>query len=144
MMMSLSGESSFNTDARALRISLEQAPQAPALARAAVAGFSDGSDIEPPRLATLLLLVSEVVTNVVIHASAPLRAEISLCVRLTDAGAVRVEVTDGGEGFTPRSRDPSRPGGGYGLYLVEQEALNWGVDRQGGTRVWFELATHAV
>ncbi|MDQ6778868.1 MAG: ATP-binding protein [Actinomycetota bacterium] len=141
--MSVSGESSRSIDARALRIRLEQNPQAPALARAAVAGFSDGSEIGHARLATLLLLVSEVVTNAVIHSSAPAQAEITLSARLTHAGAVRVEVTDGGEGFTPIPRDPARPGGGYGLYLVEQEARSWGVDRQGGTRVWFELATGA-
>lgn len=142
-MMSVPGGSSRSTDAPALRISLEQNPHAPALARAAIAGFSDGSDIAPARLATLLLLVSEVVTNAVIHSDAPAQAEIVLAARMTSSGSVRVEVTDGGEGFTPVARDPSRPGGGYGLYLVEQEALSWGVEPAGGTRVWFELATHA-
>lgn len=144
MMMSVSGESSRSMDAPALRISLEQTPHAPALARAAVAGFSDGGDIAPARLATLLLLVSEVVTNAVIHSSAPPHAEITLCARLTDSGVIRIEVSDGGDGFTPMARDPSRPGGGYGLYLVEREALSWGVDRERGTRVWFELGTRAV
>jgi anti-sigma regulatory factor (Ser/Thr protein kinase) len=139
--MSLSGESSCQTDAHALRISLEQTPHAPSLARAAVTGFSDGSDIAPARLATLLLLVSEIVTNAVLHSSAVPQAEITLNAYLIDSGAVHVEVIDGGDGFTPVPRDPSRPGGGYGLYLVEREALCWGVDRAGGTRVWFELAT---
>jgi anti-sigma regulatory factor (Ser/Thr protein kinase) len=142
-MMSISGESSRRLGARDLRISLEQTPHAPALARAAIAGFCDGSDIEPARLATLLLLVSEVVTNAVIHSRAPANAEIILCAGPTDSGAVLVEVTDAGEGFIPMPRDPSRPGGGYGLYLVEQEAVSWGVDHTGGTRVWFELATGA-
>lgn len=144
MMMSLSGESSCRMDARILRISLEQTPHAPALARAAVTGFSHGSEIAPARLATLLLLVSEIVTNAVIHSTAPDRNEILLYARLTDAGAVRVEVTDRGGGFTPVAREPDRPGGGYGLFLVEREALSWGVDRKAGTRVWFELATQAA
>jgi anti-sigma regulatory factor (Ser/Thr protein kinase) len=126
-----------------LRISLEQTPHAPALARAAITGFSDGSEIPPTRLATLLLLVSEIVTNAVIHSGAPDENEILLYARLTDAGPVRVEVTDRGPGFTPAPRDPDRPGGGYGLFLVEREAISWGVDRKGGTRVWFELATTA-
>lgn len=139
MMLPLSGESSPRTDASVLRISLEQTPHAPALARAAITGFSDGSDIASARLATIVLLASEVVTNAVIHSRAPPRTEILLCVRTTDTGAVRVEVTDAGDGFNPQPRDPSRPGGGYGLYLVEREALRWGVDRTGGTRVWFEL-----
>lgn len=143
-MMSLSGESSCRMDAQGLRISLEQAPHAPALARAAITGFFDGNEIAPASFATLLLLVSEVVTNAVVHSKGPPRTEILLCARSTDTGAVRVEVTDGGAGFTPEPRDPSRPGGGYGLYLVDREALCWGVDRTGGTRVWFELATQAA
>lgn len=139
MMLPLSGESSCRMDAPALRINLEQSPHAPALARAAITGFSDGSEIASARIATIVLLVSEVVTNAVIHSSAPPRTDILLCARMTDTGAVRIEVTDGGNGFDPQPRDPSRPGGGYGLYLVEREALRWGVDRTGGTRVWFEL-----
>ncbi|HWF25503.1 MAG TPA: ATP-binding protein [Solirubrobacteraceae bacterium] len=137
------GESSSPAHDRALGISLEQSPHAPALARAAVSGFSDGNEIAPARLATLLLLVSEVVTNAVIHSRAPADTEIALSASLTDAGAIRIEVTDGGDGFTPVPRDPSTPGGGYGLYLVDRESVSWGVDRSGGTRVWFELATRA-
>jgi anti-sigma regulatory factor (Ser/Thr protein kinase) len=128
-------------DAPSLRISLEPSPAAPSLARAAITGFSDGREIAPARLATLALLVSEVVTNAVIHAQAPAESEIILCARLLEEGAVRVEVTDSGGGFTPAPRDLTRPDGGYGLFLVEKEALRWGVDRKGGTRVWFELAT---
>jgi anti-sigma regulatory factor (Ser/Thr protein kinase) len=143
-MMSLSGQPSSRMGTRDLRIRLEQTPHAPALARAAITGFSDGSEIAPARLATLLLLVSEIVTNAVIHSSAPDQSEIVLYARLTDGGAVRVEVIDSGGGFTPVPRDPDRPGGGYGLFLVEREALSWGVDRKGGTRVWFELAAAAT
>jgi anti-sigma regulatory factor (Ser/Thr protein kinase) len=140
MMMSIPRRSPSRADARRLRIGLEPSPHAPALARAAITGFSDGSEITPGRLATLLLLVSEVVTNAVIHSTASSPSEILLCASVTNAGAIRVEVTDGGSGFTPMPREPDRPGAGYGLFLVEREALSWGVDRKGGTRVWFELA----
>jgi anti-sigma regulatory factor (Ser/Thr protein kinase) len=140
-MMSLSGESPSRTDARVLDISLEQTSHAPGLARAAITGFLEGSEIAPARLATLLLLVSELVTNAVIHSAAPADTAIVLRARMTEAGAIRVEITDGGRGFTPAPRDPDRPGGGYGLFLVEREAERWGVDREGGTRVWFELPT---
>jgi len=139
--MTVSGESPTRMDAPILRISLERSPHAPSLARAAITGFSEGRRIAPSRLATLALLVSEVVTNAVIHSGAPPRSEILLCARLLDKGAVRVEVTDHGAGFTPVPRDLTRPDGGYGLYLVDKEALRWGVDELGGTRVWFELAT---
>jgi anti-sigma regulatory factor (Ser/Thr protein kinase) len=140
-MMTVSGESSRRMDASILRISLERSPHAPSLARAAITGFSDGRDIAASRLATLTLLVSEVVTNAVLHSGAPPRSEILLCASLVGGSAVRVEVTDGGGGFTPTPRDLTRPDGGYGLYLIEKEARAWGVDRKGGTRVWFELAT---
>lgn len=140
-MRPLSDESSSPSGTRALRISLQQTPYAPALARAAITGFSDGSDMEPAGLATLLLLVSEVVTNAVVHSQAPSPNEIQLFARVTESGAMRVEVTDRGQGFVPAPRDPGQPGGGYGLYLVDREARSWGVDRQGGTRVWFEVAT---
>ena len=139
--MTVSGESPIRMGAPALRISLEGNSSAPSLARAAITGFSEGSAIESARLATLKLLVSEIVTNAVIHSGAA-TGEIVLSARLLDNGDVRVEVTDGGEGFTPVPRDLARPDGGYGLYLVEKEARSWGVDHSGGTRVWFELAVH--
>lgn len=143
-MMSLSGESSPHANASGLHITLEQTDHAPALARAAITGFSAGREIAPGRFATLLLLVSEVVTNAVIHSAAPAPNEIILCACVTDGGAIRVEVIDRGGGFTPIPRDPDQPGGGYGLFLVERVAEHWGVDRQGGTRVWFELPPGAA
>ena len=139
--MTGSGESPTRMDAPLLRIALERNTRAPSLARAAITGFSDGREIAPARLATLTLLVSEVVTNAVVHSPAPARSEILLCATMLEKGAVRVEITDGGVGFAPMPRDPSRPDGGYGLYLVEKESLSWGVGQTGGTRVWFELAT---
>jgi anti-sigma regulatory factor (Ser/Thr protein kinase) len=130
-----------SVDAAVLQISLERNPQAPSLARAAITGFTYGINIAAGTLATLTLLVSEVVTNAVVHSEAGPVSEILMTARRLDNGAILVEITDQGDGFTPTPRDPARPGGGYGLYLVEKEAERWGVDRQGGTRVWFEMAT---
>jgi anti-sigma regulatory factor (Ser/Thr protein kinase) len=138
------GKSQRGLHAPILEINLERNPQAPSLARAAITGFLDGSDIDPGSLATLTLLVSEVVTNAVIHSDAPALSGILMSARRLDNDTMRVEVTDQGGGFTPAPRDPARPGGGYGLYLVEKEARRWGVDRQGGTRVWFETATQTA
>jgi signal transduction histidine kinase len=53
---------------------------------------------------------------------------------------IRVEVTDNGSGFDPVPRDHSRTGSGFGLFLVDKEAVRWGVDELGGNRVWFEVA----
>jgi anti-sigma regulatory factor (Ser/Thr protein kinase) len=125
-------------DASALEIGLERDAQAPALARAALAGFFAERRIDPDALATLRLLVSEVVSNAVIHSDAPSSSEILLFARMLDDGGVRVEVTDRGSGFTLKPRDPDRHGG-YGLYLLEKQATRWGVDGRDGTRVWFEI-----
>jgi anti-sigma regulatory factor (Ser/Thr protein kinase) len=134
-------DSQRSVDAPALQISLERNPQAPSLARAAITGFTDGSKIAAGTLATLTLLVSEVVTNAVVHSDPAAVNEIVMSARRLDGGAIAVEIIDRGGGFTPVPRDPARPGGGYGLYLVEKEARRWGVDREGGTRVWFEMDT---
>jgi anti-sigma regulatory factor (Ser/Thr protein kinase) len=122
-----------------LQLSLERDPQAPSLARAAVAGFTEKSALAPTELATLTLLVSELVSNAVLHSDAPPASGIVLRARLKE-DAVRVEVIDRGSGFTAAPRDPAQPLGGYGLYLVDKQATRWGVDHECGTRVWFELA----
>lgn len=126
-------------DAGVLRMVLPRDSHAPAMARAAVAGFSRQSELGAGGLSTLALLVSELVSNAVLHSDAPPASEIELCARLLDGASVRVEVVDEGSGFTVRPRDPSRMDGGYGLFLVDRQATQWGVDRKGGTRVWFEL-----
>jgi anti-sigma regulatory factor (Ser/Thr protein kinase) len=124
----------------ALELSLDRDPQAPSLARAAVAGFSAQSELDPLSESTLTLLVSELVSNAVMHSQAPPGSGIVLSARLLDRGAVRVEVVDQGHGFDVPPRKPAQENGGYGLFLVEKQASRWGVDRVGGTRVWFELA----
>lgn len=86
------------------------------------------------------LLVSEVVTNSVRHASfGP-----DECIRVVVHGgrkSARIEVEDPGPGFDPRpTRPASRLETGWGIYLVDRIARRWGVDRGGGrARVWFEL-----
>lgn len=122
-----------------MRITLERDPMAPSLARAAVAGFSKQRQISPAGLDTLSLLVSELVSNAVVHSDAPAASEIELCAQQLGADGVRVEVTDQGSGFTAVARDPGRLDGGYGLFLVDSEAASWGIDRRCGNCVWFEI-----
>jgi anti-sigma regulatory factor (Ser/Thr protein kinase) len=90
-----------------------------------------------------MLLVSELVTNAVIHPAVEPPAEISLLARLAGT-VIRVEITDRGSGFTPQERDHTRVDGGYGLYLLDKAATRWGVERRDGTTVWFELPAEAV
>ena len=86
-------------------------------------------------LETVELLVSELVTNAIVHARSD--AEVAV-VLLRDS--IRVEVGD-------RSPEPPRPRdakihelSGRGLSLVDKLATAWGVDNvKGGKVVWFEL-----
>lgn len=123
-----------------LRLSLSRNPQAPSLARAAIADLTQRSELDPTRLATVTLLVSELVSNAVIHSDAPPPSDITLCARVLAEGAVRVEVIDQGNGFSVKRRVEARSRGGFGLFLVDTQATRWGIDRDGGTRVWFEIA----
>ncbi|MGH2872772.1 MAG: ATP-binding protein [Solirubrobacteraceae bacterium] len=123
-----------------LTLELKRDPEAPSLARAAIVGFCEARELSPATIATVTLLVSEVVTNAVVHPDAEPPGAVALNA-YADPGTIRVEVSDQGGGFTPRLHDPSRLEGGYGLYLVDKEATRWGVEAAPKTTVWFEVAT---
>lgn len=141
--MSRCTESEHDEDAPVLRVELKSDLDAPALARAAVNGFLRGADMQSTTLATLTLLVSEIVTNAVIHPDVAPADKIDLYARVA-RGLVRVEVTNRGRGFTPTPRDPAQIGGGYGLYLLDKASSRWGVEVHQHTTVWFELADTAA
>lgn len=86
------------------------------------------------------LLVSELVTNVVLHTpEARSVAAADLRVRLY-GDRIRVEVRDDGPGFRtgPRTADQD-VGSGWGLHLVDELADDWGVEAGVQNCVWFEL-----
>jgi serine/threonine-protein kinase RsbW len=86
------------------------------------------------------LVVSELVTNSLRHAGLPDAAPVRVSAEL-NAGILRLEVEDGGTGGAVTRRTPSRHGaGGFGLNIVETLATRWGVERDGATLVWVELA----
>jgi anti-sigma regulatory factor (Ser/Thr protein kinase) len=88
---------------------------------------------------TLVLLVSELVTNAVVHTGRP--AVLHLSARgPACAVPVRLEVVDD-SGRAPRPRRAAdEDTGGRGLELVELLADRWGWQREGtGKRVWCEL-----
>ncbi|MGH2913414.1 MAG: ATP-binding protein [Solirubrobacteraceae bacterium] len=121
-----------------LALELEPTPDAPSIARAAIRGFVDDMPLDAAARATLELLVSEVVTNAVIHPTvAPGNRIAFTALRVGDV--VRVEVIDQGAGFQASPREP-RAIGGHGLFLLDQQATRWGIEQRGGTAVWFELA----
>lgn len=88
---------------------------------------------------TLLLVVSELVTNAVVHAGTSSALRLLLPDGRTP-GAVRVEVSDLST-RPPRQRHAKgEEVGGRGLELVSLLADRWGWEREGpGKRVWCEL-----
>ena len=84
------------------------------------------------------LLVSELVTNSVKHARVTEDDSILLGVRIHE-DVVRIEVRDSGPGFEPpAAAPPDDADEGWGLFLVEQLADDWGVDRD-RQAVWFQI-----
>jgi DNA-binding NarL/FixJ family response regulator len=113
---------------------LEAEPLSARQARDAVANALV-ADVSDTALDTLVLLTSELVTNVVTHA----RSRCHLGVELLNK-IVRVSVSDeSGEPLTVRSVSTDAESG-RGLALVEMLSSNWGVvNRPAGKTVWFEV-----
>jgi anti-sigma regulatory factor (Ser/Thr protein kinase) len=89
----------------------------------------------------LALVVSELVTNAVVHADAAVGDPVRLQVRAR-SGRARVEVSDCGRGFDkPASISPDPLAvGGQGLLIVDALSEAWGVVRgPGGCTVWCEV-----
>ncbi|MEU3949438.1 ATP-binding protein [Streptomyces sp. NPDC029526] len=98
---------------------------------------------DEPIAETLILLVSELVTNAVVHTGCP----AVLCLSLPDgadgtdeSATVRLEVADrSGRAPVPRCVDGDATGG-RGLALVDGLADRWGWSSEGtGKRIWCEL-----
>ncbi|MDN3247087.1 ATP-binding protein [Streptomyces sp. ZSW22] len=91
----------------------------------------------------VVLCVSELATNALLHGVAPGRGFL---LRLLPCGdGVRVEVHDSGGGVPAVPLDPEGADeGGRGLLLVSELADKWGVaEREPGKVVWFECAVPA-
>ena len=86
-------------------------------------------DLDAARLDTAVLLISELVTNAVLHGGGEIRLLID--------GETRFAVSDEGGG-SPVVRDDPGADGGWGLRLVGQLAARWGVQEE-RTQVWFEV-----
>jgi two-component sensor histidine kinase len=120
-----------------LRYELEPGPTAPAAARHAVS--RDLAEVaDPEALSSLELVVSELVTNSVVHGPGK---PIRLSLEVDEDGRVRGEVEDEGDGVI-EIREAADGPGGRGLRIVEALTSRWGV-YEGSTHVWFELSTPA-
>lgn len=83
------------------------------------------------------LLVSEVVTNAVLHAGTPIRLDCSW-----NESCVRVEVHDGSGVLPSRRHYDAEATTGRGLGLIAALAAGWGVEaRPEGKLLWFEVGS---
>lgn len=86
---------------------------------------------------TAVLLTSELVTNVIVHARTPMRLDIDL----TEEATIRVAVVDEAPRQPAMRRAHDGRLTGRGMNLVAALATEWGVDPlpPPGKTVWFEL-----
>lgn len=119
---------------------LDAGPCAPAVARALVRDTLTGWGLRDI-VDEALLVVSELVTNAVVHALPPITLSLH-----RHGGAVRGEVIDHGPTWIvrpPIALDDTDAEQGRGLALVDAVASRWGIDplpSEGGKCAWFLLA----
>lgn len=105
-------------------------------ARSRLAG--SGIRVDEPLAETLILLISELVTNAVVHTGCP--AVLRMLFGAADDGTVRVEVADA-SACPPKPRHAEGDDtNGRGLELVDGLADRWGWQSEGaGKRIWCEV-----
>jgi PAS domain S-box-containing protein len=118
----------------------DRLPPEPASASAARRFVADAIDRTPlacsPIAETAVLLVSEVVTNAVLHAGTAIRVTVRI-----EETSVRVEVRDGSVALPSRRHYDEGAATGRGLELVELLATSWGTEQErSGKVVWFEVS----
>ncbi|MCY0920303.1 MULTISPECIES: ATP-binding protein [unclassified Streptomyces] len=102
-------------------------------ARSRLAGSGIGDD--EPLAETLILLISELVTNAVVHTGCP-----AVLRMLFGGPGVRVEVADASDRAPARRQAAGDDTGGRGLELVDGLADRWGWQPEGaGKRIWCEV-----
>jgi anti-sigma regulatory factor (Ser/Thr protein kinase) len=99
----------------------------------------DEQAVDPETVDSAVLCLSEVLTNAVMHTSAPAHVRVSV-----DNDVLVVSVRDAGShlGHRPDLLEPAEtlPVSGRGLQIVEALSTRWGADTdEAGTTVWFVL-----
>ena len=119
-------------------IELDADPDAPSRGRRAVIEVLDNWGCDAEVRGDLLLVLSELVTNAVLHGAEPIVVTMVLAPE-----RVRVEVTDGAAGASPHSnrRPAANAETGRGLSVVTRLAVAWGwrASPGSGKTVWAEL-----
>jgi anti-sigma regulatory factor (Ser/Thr protein kinase) len=92
-------------------------------------------DIDPDIIDTATLLVSELATNAIVHATSTIRLRVGV------GDDIRVEVRDASDDAPVRGTAGTSHESGRGLAIVTTLSDNWDWSpRENGKVVWFELA----
>lgn len=116
-------------------VTLEAAPAAAGQARRLLSHACHEASLPESLCDDAVLLVSELVTNVVLHGGRHAHLSVS-----ADVDGVRVGVSDDGAARPRIARSDLLAESGRGLRLLDKCASCWGVqDDDPGKTVWFEL-----
>lgn len=116
------------------RLALAPEPASVRAARSFVAEVLGGTPAQGCA-ETARLLVSELVSNALLHAG----AAVEVVVRM-EAGTVRVEVLDAAQRLPVKIAEPGDALAGRGLHIIDELSAGWGAEPRGaGKAVWFEL-----
>jgi serine/threonine-protein kinase RsbW len=127
-----------------LEMTLAAVPTAPGAAQQAVRTWFHSRDCGDDATDTAALLVTELVSNAVVHANGH---SLWLTVDETMTNVLRVAVRAGSQVIPPHSRQAPdvRRKGGRGLFLVDALSTRWGCEPlRTGKRVWFEIPCVAI
>ena len=127
-----------------LEMTLTAVPASVGAARQAVRTWFQSRDCGDDAADTAALLVTELVSNAVVHANGP---SLWLTLDETTDDVLHVAVRDGSVDIprhSPQMPDVHRKGG-RGLSMVDALSTSWGWEPlRAGKRVWFELPCAAI
>jgi anti-sigma regulatory factor (Ser/Thr protein kinase) len=119
---------------------LPYTPSSVAVARRRLVSELAAAGIYETSVGDAALVISELLSNAIRHAAPLPGAQVRVTWTL-DHDALRIGVSDAGDGPLPHVAEPA-PGapGGRGLGIVESLSDRWGVSREDGeTTVWAQL-----
>ena len=124
-----------------IELQLDAEPASVAVARQSLNKLA--GRVPPEQLEVLRLMVSELVTNSILHARLESGERIDVKIEFSP-WVVRGEVRDPGAGFdAPKPVPEDDLSSGWGLYLLDTLADRWGTYRDNyrdaGACTWFEL-----
>jgi anti-sigma regulatory factor (Ser/Thr protein kinase) len=119
---------------RRLELDVDAAPDTPGHVRRAVDAWSSELLHSEASAHRVSLIVSELVTNAVVHAHSGLRVVVT-----ASRHRLRIEVHDD-DGTPPSMLPDPGPHGGFGLRIVAETSDRWGwLPTQSGKLVWAEV-----